>query len=164
MALATSSTWLTCVGQSAGIASVPTGTIARRKPIRPASVSRRPIPATLRISPARPTSPNATTSDGRLRFAVAPATAREIASATAGSVLQPGDRPAHPGVVEPGGYPAGRLVAVDPADQRLHLGDERPAALERDGHAGPWHRLMLPGQEQPARVRQADQPEFTKLE
>ena len=46
---------------------MPTGTTARRKPIRLASASLRPMPATLRISPASPTSPNATTSDGRHR-------------------------------------------------------------------------------------------------
>ena len=46
----------------------PAGTMARRNPMRSASVIRRGPPATGRTSPARPTSPNAMTPWGMARF------------------------------------------------------------------------------------------------
>ena len=59
---------------------------------------------------------------------------------------------ATPGGVEPGRRAPRRGAAPTSADQRLHLGDQRPAALDRDGDAGAGHRLGALGQEQPARV------------
>ena len=48
--------------------------------------------------------------------------------------------------------------------QRLHLGGQRPAPLQRDRHAGAGHRLAVLGQEQPARVGQADQAVLAQVE
>src|SRR4029077_9003171 len=46
---------------------------------------------------------------------------------------------AHPVAIEPGrGAP--RYLQRGETDQRLHLGGQRPAPLEREGHAGARHR------------------------
>ena len=66
----TSSTSMTSTADPATVPLAdPTGTIAWRKPIRSASATRRGAPATLRTSPARPTSPTTMMPWGRDRFA-----------------------------------------------------------------------------------------------
>ena len=50
------------------------------------------------------------------------------------------------------------------ADQRLHLGQQRPPSLQGDGHAGAGHRLAVPGEEQAARVGQPDQAVLAEVE
>ena len=57
-----------------------------------------------------------------------------------------------------------RRSAAGIADQRLHLGHQRAAALQRDGHAGAGDRLAALGQEQPGRVGQLDDAGLAELE
>ncbi len=66
--------------------SVEAGTSARVKPARWASARRRSAPGTVRTSPARPSSPNTTTSGGRARSVMTDAIARATARSAAGSV------------------------------------------------------------------------------
>jgi len=67
-------------------ADEPAGTIARLNPIRSASATRRGTPATLRTSPARPTSPTTITPCGMDRSATELASATATARSTDGSV------------------------------------------------------------------------------
>lgn len=67
-------------------ADEPAGTIAFLNPIRSASAIRRGTPATLRTSPARPTSPTTITPCGMDRSATELARASATARSTDGSV------------------------------------------------------------------------------
>src|SRR6478609_10105286 len=49
-------------------------------------------------------------------------------------------------------------------DERLDLGHEGAAALERDGDAGACDREVAPGEEEPARVGQADDADVGEVE
>ena len=59
--------------------------MAKEKPSRAASVTRREISGTWRTSPASPTSPNATKSCGSAKSCIEEATARVQARSVAGS-------------------------------------------------------------------------------
>ena len=80
-----------------------------------------------------------------------------------GPALQHRQDHADPGRVQARRHPARRLRR-GLADQGLHLGQERPPALQRDGHAGPRDRVAQPGQEQPARIGQLGQAVLAELE
>src|SRR5262249_51241995 len=67
---------------------VETGTIARRKPRRSASVRRRAAAGTCRTSPPRPTSPIATVSGASAASTRAPAIASATARSAAGSAMR----------------------------------------------------------------------------
>jgi hypothetical protein len=67
-------------------ADEPAGTMARLNPIRSASATRRGTPATLRTSPARPTSPTTITPGAMDRSATELASASATARSTDGSV------------------------------------------------------------------------------
>ena len=135
---------------------------SRAGPPRPAAAAGR---ATRRSSPARPISPIATTPvrDARC-LAVAEASAIATARSAAGSVsrapptveaktswvcsrmpavlLEHGQHHRDPGAVQPGRRTPGPLGGRG-RDQRLHLGQQRPAALQRHRDAGAGDRLVV---------------------
>ena len=78
------------VSPAGGVApsSAPAGTIARVNPSRAASASRRPTPDTVRISPASPTSPIATSPRGSGTFSRELTAASASARSAAGSITR----------------------------------------------------------------------------
>ncbi len=164
----------------------PVGTTARRNPRRAASASRRSSCGTLRTSPPSPSSPIATVSrvvtrdelragDREREREVEPALGDAQTTRHAGvDVGAGGGRPrrdarapraASPGAPTPCPRPTRRGIgAAVRIDQRLHLDQDRPRALEHRGDRRTRHARAAVGEEPGRRVGHVGQTVLGHLE